>query len=78
MHTMKALILCTGNSARSQMTEALLREAAGDRFEVSSAGLEPQGVNPLAVRAMAEVNIDISGQRSKSVAEFQDEPTSTS
>ncbi len=71
VNKIKALILCTGNSARSQMAEALLREAAGDRFEVSSAGLEPQGVNPFAVRVMAEVSIDISGQRSKSVDEFE-------
>lgn len=71
VRAMKALVLCTGNSARSQMAEALLRETAAGRFEVESAGLEPQGVNPLAIQAMAEIGIDISAQRSKSVEEFR-------
>jgi len=66
----RVLILCTGNSARSQMAEGLLRKSAGDRFEVLSAGTHPAGLNPNAVKAMAEVGIDISGQRSKSVDEF--------
>src|SRR5918911_1164966 len=66
----RVLILCTGNSARSQMAEGLLRRAGGDGFEVFSAGTEPSGVNPLAVEAMREVGIDISTQRSKSVDEF--------
>ncbi len=66
------LILCTGNSVRSQMAEGLLRAMAGDRLEVSSAGTRPAGLNPNAVRAMAEIGIDISGQRSKSVEEFRD------
>ena len=66
----KVLILCTGNSARSQMGEGLLRHMAGDGWGVESAGTEPVGLNPLAVEAMKEVGIDISGQRSKSVAEF--------
>ena len=67
---MRVLILCTGNSARSQMAEGLLRRLAGVRYEVFSAGTKPVGVNPLAIEAMREVGIDISAQRSKSVAEF--------
>ena len=64
------LILCTGNSARSQMAEGLLRNDGGDRFEVFSAGVEPSKVQPLAVEVMSEVGIDISRQKSKSVDEF--------
>jgi arsenate reductase len=64
------LILCTGNSARSQMAEGLLRHAAGDRFEVSSAGTQPSRVRPEAIAVMQELGIDISSQRSKSVEEF--------
>lgn len=70
MPEQKVLFLCTGNSARSQMAEGLLRQMAGDRFEVFSAGTEPAGLNPLAVRAMSEIGIDISPQRSKSAKEF--------
>jgi arsenate reductase len=66
----RTLILCTGNSARSQMAEGLLRHIAGDRFEVYSAGTKPVGLNPNAVKALAEVGIDISNYRSKSVDEF--------
>lgn len=66
----RVLILCTGNSARSQMAEALLRHHAGDRFEVSSAGTRPAPVRPEAVAVMKELGIDISGYRSKSVEEF--------
>jgi arsenate reductase len=66
----RVLIVCTGNSARSQMAEGLLRHLAGEQVEVLSAGTRPAGVNPHAVRAMAELGIDISGQRSKSVDEF--------
>jgi arsenate reductase len=66
----KVLILCTGNSARSQMAEGLLRHMAGDRFEVFSAGTRPAGLNPNAVAALGELGIDISGHRSKSVEEF--------
>ena len=64
------LFLCTGNSARSQMAEGLLRHMAGDRFDAFSAGTHPVGLNPNAVRALAEVGIDISEHRSKSVDEF--------
>lgn len=64
------LILCTGNSARSQMAEGLLRRLAGDRFEVFSAGTRPAGLHPNAVRAMAEIGIDLGTHRSKSVEEF--------
>ncbi len=63
----KVLFLCTGNSARSQMAEGYLRHAAGDRFEPMSAGIEPKGLNPLAVEAMREIGIDISKQTSKDV-----------
>ncbi|MBZ5616337.1 MAG: arsenate reductase ArsC [Acidobacteriia bacterium] len=66
----RVLFLCTGNSARSQMAEGLLRQMAGDRFEVFSAGTRPVGLNPKAVAVMAEIGIDIAGNRSKSVDEF--------
>jgi arsenate reductase len=66
----RVLVLCTGNSARSQMAEGLLRELGGGRFEVHSAGTRPGGVRPEAIEAMREVGIDIGGQRSKSVEEF--------
>ena len=66
----RVLILCTGNSARSQMAEGLLRKMAGDRFEVESAGVNPSKVRPEAIEAMREVGIDISGHRSKSADEF--------
>jgi arsenate reductase (thioredoxin) len=71
----RVLILCTGNSARSQMGEGLLRARAGDRFEVFSAGSHPTGhVLPGAIQALAEIGIDISGARSKSMAEFFGQP----
>lgn len=66
----KILFLCTGNSARSQMAEGYLRHVAGDRFEAISAGIEPKGLNPLAVQAMEEIGIDISRQTSKDVAKL--------
>ena len=69
----RVLILCTGNSARSQMAEGLLRHMAADRYEVFSAGTRPVGLNPRAVEAMSEIGIDISGQRSKSADEFLDQ-----
>lgn len=64
------LILCTGNSARSQMGEGLFRAAAGDTYDVYSAGTHPSVVRPEAVAVLAEIGIDISGQRSKSLDEF--------
>ena len=66
----KVLFLCTGNSARSILGEALLRHAAGDDFEVYSAGLEPKGINPYTVRVLAEIGIDTRDQRSKDVREY--------
>ena len=69
----RVLILCTGNSARSQMGEALLRHDRADQFEVSSAGTHPSRVRPEAIKVMQEIGIDISNQRSKSVDEFAGE-----
>jgi arsenate reductase len=66
----KILFLCTGNSCRSQMAEALLRQIAGDRFDVFSAGLEPTEINPYTYQVMAELGLDLAGQRSKSVNEY--------
>jgi arsenate reductase len=66
----RVLILCTGNSARSQMAEGLLREFGKDKFEVESAGVAPTEVRPEAIEAMREIGIDISKHRSKSVDEF--------
>lgn len=66
----RVLILCTGNSARSQMAEGLLRNYSGEKFEVESAGVNPSAVRPEAIEAMKELGIDISGHRSKSVDEF--------
>jgi arsenate reductase len=74
MAKQSVLFLCTGNSCRSQMAEGLLRQLAGDRFEVASAGMEPSSVNPLAIAAMREIGVDISRQRSKSVEEFRGQP----
>ena len=67
----RILFLCTHNAARSQMAEALLRQLAGDRFEVFSAGTEQTRVHPLAIEAMRELGVDISAQRSKTLDEFQ-------
>jgi len=67
MDKQRILFLCTGNSARSQMAEAFLRTYAGEHFEAYSAGLEPTGLNPLTVKVMNEVGIDVSGQKSKGV-----------
>jgi len=66
----RVLFLCTGNSARSQMAEGLLRHDAGDRFDIESAGTKPSRVRPEAIAAMREIGIDISNHRSKSVDEF--------
>jgi arsenate reductase len=67
----RLLFLCTGNSARSQMAEGLLRHEAGDQFEVFSAGTQPGHVRPEAIAVMNEIGIDISGHRSKSIDEFR-------
>ncbi|MBS7649751.1 MAG: arsenate reductase ArsC [Candidatus Bathyarchaeia archaeon] len=67
----KVLFICTHNSARSQMAEGLLRSLYGDFYEVYSAGTEPTSLNPYAVMVMAEIGIDISKQRSKSISEFR-------
>ena len=66
----RVLILCTGNSARSQVAEGLFRHDAGDRYEVESAGVKPSFVRPQAIEAMKEIGIDISSHRSKSLNEF--------
>ena len=68
----RVLFLCTHNSARSQMAEGFLRHHAGDRFEVESAGTEETRVNPLAVRVMGEVGVDLSSHRSKTLDQFLD------
>ncbi len=70
----RALILCTANSARSQMAEGLLRELTLGQIEVHSAGTTPSVVNPLAIRVMAERGIDIRGQHSKHLNEFLHQP----
>lgn len=70
----RVLFLCTHNSARSQMAEGLLRHLAGDRFEAYSAGTEATRVRPLAISAMAELGIDISGQVSKTLERYLREP----
>ena len=66
----RVLFVCTGNSARSVMAEALLRHHGGHRFEVYSAGTVPKGINPLTLRVLADAGIDASAARSKSVDEF--------
>jgi arsenate reductase len=71
---LRVLFVCTGNSARSQMAEAVLREIGKGAFETYSAGTEPRGVNPLTVRALASAGLDISGARSKPVSEFLGQP----
>lgn len=72
------LILCTGNSCRSHLAEGILRAAAGDLINVASAGSKPAGyVHPLAIKAMAEIGIDISGHQSKHLNEFLHQPVHT-
>ena len=71
--THNVLFLCTGNSARSQMAEGLLRDLAGDRFEVFSAGTIASFVRPQAIAVMNQIGIDVSGHRSKSADEFLDD-----
>lgn len=68
----RVLFVCWGNTARSIMAEAILRQLGGPAFEVSSAGIEPGSVNPLTIRALEAARIDTSGLRSKSVDEFRD------
>jgi arsenate reductase len=70
MKKQTVLFLCTGNSARSQMAEAFLRKLSGDRFEALSAGLDPVGVNPLTIKVMNEVGIDMSVHSSKTVGTY--------
>jgi arsenate reductase len=70
----RVLFLCTHNSARSQMAEGLLRHLAGDRFEAHSAGTEATHVRPLAIKAMEEVGVDISGQESKTLERYLEDP----
>jgi len=70
MDKTRVLFLCTGNSARSQMAEALLRHHAGDRFEVYSAGLEPKGIHPYTEQVMQEIGVQLTGQYSKNVGEY--------
>ena len=66
----RALFLCTHNSCRSQIAESILRQLYGDKFEVFSAGIKPSEVNPYAIKCMAEIGIDISQHKSKSVERF--------
>lgn len=68
----KVLFVCTHNSARSQMAEGLIRAFYGDKFEAYSAGTNPAGVNPYAIKVMKEIGVDISNHRSKSLDEFKD------
>ena len=70
----RVLFVCTGNSARSQLAEALLGQIGGAEFEARSAGTEPKAVNPYTVRVLAERGIDWSNAQAKSVTEFLDEP----
>ncbi|MCR4288807.1 MAG: arsenate reductase ArsC [Candidatus Scalindua sp.] len=67
----KVLFICTHNSARSQMAEGLLNHLCGSKYEAYSTGTEPSIVNPYAIRVLAEIDIDISGNRSKGIEEFQ-------
>jgi arsenate reductase len=70
----RILFLCTGNSCRSQMAEGWARHLKSDVIEAASAGVEPHGLNPLAVKAMAEAGVDISHHRAKSVDELRHQP----
>lgn len=73
MHKKKVLFVCVHNSARSQMAEAFLKQAAGDKFDVESAGLEPGKLNPVVVEVMKEIGIDISQNKTKSVFDFYEQ-----
>lgn len=70
----RVLILCTANSARSQMAEAILHSLAGDRYDVFSAGSRATSVNPFAIRAMDEIGVDIRGQHSKTFHQYLGQP----
>ncbi len=70
MHLPRVLFLCTGNTARSQMAEAILRQRAGDRFEVHSAGLEPSAVRPETIAVLEEAGVPTEGLHSKGVDEY--------
>jgi arsenate reductase (thioredoxin) len=74
MSKQRVLFICTHNSARSQMAEGFLRHIAADEFEVHSAGTEASQVRPMAIKAMAEIGVDISGQTSKTLERYLDEP----
>ncbi|MEX0624914.1 MAG: arsenate reductase ArsC [Chloroflexota bacterium] len=71
MEKRRVIFMCTHNSARSQMAEAMLREFGGDTFEAFSAGTEAAGIRPETIQVMNEIGIDISGQRSKTIDEFR-------
>ena len=73
MNKKRVLVLCTGNSARSQMGEGLFRAEGGEEYEVFSAGTKPSHFRPEAIAVMHEIGVDISGHRSKSVDEFTDQ-----
>ena len=73
MSLQRVLFLCTGNSARSQMAEGILRHLAGENFEVVSAGTTPKGIHPRTVEVMSEVGIDISAHTSRDLAQFLDQ-----
>lgn len=78
MSTPLILVLCTGNSCRSHLAEGILRSTLGDAFRVASAGSKPAGyVHPLAIKALAEIGIDISSHHSKHLSEFLSEPVET-
>ncbi len=66
----KILILCSGNSCRSQMAEGFFKKYADDLFEIHSAGLDPKPIHPMTIRAMNEAGLDISGQKSKAIKDF--------
>ena len=72
---LKVLFLCTGNSCRSQMAEGWARHLKSDEVEAYSAGIETHGLNPLAVKVMAEAGVDISSHQSKNVADLMDVPS---